>query len=183
MNIVFIAGIGHSGSTLLNFILGAQSNTFSIGEIDKFINNDTKKVFVERYLKREKYPCSCGKNPGDCPFWSEFGKFITSVENKSYIENYQYATSLIRQQFGAAYMIDSSKNIHALRRVASVVSKLNDTVNLKVIHLSKDVRNFTASNIRSKRLKSVLKNFKKWNTQNSKFETFLNENDISYMNV
>jgi hypothetical protein len=183
MNIVFIAGIGHSGSTLLDFMLGAKPKTFSVGEIDKFINDATSEVFFERYLKREKYPCSCGKRPGECPFWSKFRNYIDSEGPKSYQDTYHYVLSLVQQQFGASHMIDSSKNIHALRRTVAALSKSKSTVNLKVIHLTKDVRNLAASNIRSKREKSVLKNFKKWSSQNIQFEKFLNEQEISFINV
>lgn len=183
MNIVFIAGIGHSGSTLLDLLLGSQPQTVSLGEIDKIIHNKTRNLFMERYIYREKYPCSCGKNPSECPFWSEFGAYIEKKSNMSYAHYYQKAIDLAEERFGAVYIVDSSKNIHALRRLTEAFSVSKTSVNLKVIHLVKDVRNLAASNIRSNRVNGVLRNFKKWNTQNTAFENFLKKHNVSFLNV
>lgn len=183
MNIVFIAGIGHSGSTLLDLLLGSQAQTVSLGEIDKIIHSKTREMFMERYIYREKYPCSCGKKPSLCPFWSEFSTYIIKNENMSYADYYQKAIDITEKRFGALYIVDSSKNIHALRRLTEALSMSVKSVTFKVIHLVKDVRNLAASNIRSNRVTGVLRNIKKWTSQNNTFETFLMEHHISYMNV
>jgi hypothetical protein len=56
---VYIVGSGHSGSTLLDLILGAHSAAFSLGEIDRF---DQYRLSNGR--------CTCGEPMGTCPFWS-----------------------------------------------------------------------------------------------------------------
>ncbi len=55
---IFITGSGHSGSTLVDLILGAHSKIFSIGEIKQW----------ERYIHENKY-CSCEREVVNCPFW------------------------------------------------------------------------------------------------------------------
>jgi hypothetical protein len=57
---IYIIGSGHSGSTLLDLILGTHSQIFSIGEIKQF----------EKYI-RERKLCTCGKVVTECSFWSE----------------------------------------------------------------------------------------------------------------
>jgi len=57
---IYIIGSGHSGSTLLDLILGAHSQIFSIGEIKQF----------EKYI-RERKLCTCGRVVTECSFWSE----------------------------------------------------------------------------------------------------------------
>jgi len=61
---IYIAGHGHSGSTLLEMTLGNHPDIFAMGEIEKlslqFARDDTS-----------KYPglCSCGKRPFHCNVW------------------------------------------------------------------------------------------------------------------
>ncbi|MFN0094442.1 MAG: sulfotransferase [Dehalococcoidia bacterium] len=65
--IVFIAGVGRSGSTLMDRILGQTPGVVSVGEIYRF--------WVHRYLSRAW--CSCGSLVSACPFW---GRVATHLE-------------------------------------------------------------------------------------------------------
>ncbi|NEQ24618.1 MAG: sulfotransferase, partial [Microcoleus sp. SIO2G3] len=60
----FIAGAGHSGSTLLGFILGSHSQGFYCGEAAKsrYLQDDSKKL-IKRVCKL------CGEN---CQIWGDF---------------------------------------------------------------------------------------------------------------
>lgn len=55
---VQICCVGHSGSTLLNMILGTHSDIVSVGEL-MHLSEDW-----------EKGRCICGQSLKDCPFWS-----------------------------------------------------------------------------------------------------------------
>ncbi len=60
-SIVHIIGSGHSGSTLLDMILGGHSQVSSLGEVHSLY-----------FLLRGSGPgylCTCGESVGDCPFW------------------------------------------------------------------------------------------------------------------
>jgi hypothetical protein len=62
INIIYIAGAGRSGSTLLDAILGESNNAFSLGEVRQ----------IWKYLlKYKKAKCSCGKIIFECPFWEK----------------------------------------------------------------------------------------------------------------
>lgn len=59
---LYIGGCGHSGSTLLDMLLGGHSKISATGEIHRFylsLNSDEK-------LHR----CTCGESVWTCPFWS-----------------------------------------------------------------------------------------------------------------
>lgn len=61
--LIYIAGSGHSGSTLLNMLLDSHEEISGLGEIHRFslaIKNDIKPLL-----------CSCGKTVLVCPFWVE----------------------------------------------------------------------------------------------------------------
>jgi len=56
--LVSIVGAGHSGSTLLDMILGGHSSMLSLGEITRF----------DEYRVAE-LPCTCGHAVHSCTFW------------------------------------------------------------------------------------------------------------------
>jgi hypothetical protein len=95
--VCFIAGAGHSGSTLLGFILGSHSDGFYCGEAAKtrFLQDDSKKL-IKRVCK------ICG---ADCPLWGNF------TVNPS-IDLYEQ----VAQQVQKPLIIDSSKNVDWIQR-------------------------------------------------------------------
>ncbi len=62
---VYIAGRGHSGSTLLTLLLGRHERISSMGEVA----NLSLQCYRDH---RTRWPglCSCGERPFDCPVWS-----------------------------------------------------------------------------------------------------------------
>lgn len=56
--LVSIIGAGHSGSTLLDLVLGNHSEIQSVGEISNW----------DQYIHQQK-ECSCGAPPQSCEFW------------------------------------------------------------------------------------------------------------------
>ncbi len=60
-SILYISAEGHSGTTLLDVILGNQQNAFSSGELV---------FFAQKGIKNKEY-CSCGNPVPDCQIWSD----------------------------------------------------------------------------------------------------------------
>jgi hypothetical protein len=60
LTVIYIAGAGRSGSTVLDRILGTLPGVTSC--------NETIRVWKNGFL--ENMGCSCGLDFGDCPFWS-----------------------------------------------------------------------------------------------------------------
>lgn len=57
-NFTFVMAHSFSGSTLLSFLLGAHSETATVGE-----------MFIAHGIDPETYVCSCGERIGECSFW------------------------------------------------------------------------------------------------------------------
>jgi len=71
MKVIFIAGAGRSGSTLLDLILGELDRCFSVGEL--------RQVF-KKFIGKNAL-CSCGKPYKECNFWA---KILTQECLKSF---------------------------------------------------------------------------------------------------
>lgn len=62
INLIYIASIGRSGSTLLESMLGAHSQIATCGELH---------IWPHEIAQGGVRPCACGKSSVDCPFWAE----------------------------------------------------------------------------------------------------------------
>jgi hypothetical protein len=60
--VVYIAGCGRSGSTVLDLSLGQTDGWFSMGEFRLFW-----------HALRDHWRCSCGHDVTECPFWAKAG--------------------------------------------------------------------------------------------------------------
>lgn len=67
--VVFIMGHWHSGSTLLDLLLGSHPECFSLGELNRLSRQLT---FHRNSEEKDKtYPKLCGVCTTRCPFWNE----------------------------------------------------------------------------------------------------------------
>jgi hypothetical protein len=67
--VIYIAGAGYSGSTLLSFLLNSSPEIASVGEA-------TGPHLAEK--NQPTFPCSCGAVLKDCEFWREIGDQMRS---------------------------------------------------------------------------------------------------------
>ncbi len=63
--LIYIAGSGHSGSTLLDMMLGGHSQISSLGEVHRLTMNACAKTDFELHR------CTCGLTVEACPFWQK----------------------------------------------------------------------------------------------------------------
>lgn len=61
INLIYIASIGRSGTTLLDSMLGAHSHIATVGEFE---------IWPHEIRQGGVRPCSCGEHVHDCPFWT-----------------------------------------------------------------------------------------------------------------
>ena len=125
--LVYIAGYGRSGSTLLDIVLGDHPDLASVGALHNL------PAWLEGDL-----PCACGKPFSRCPFWSAVGEkagpimLVTdedqrAIEGRSalvrrlwrgrdsqlderYTRSQRALWSALRQVSGAEVVVDSSKS-------------------------------------------------------------------------
>ncbi len=63
LRVGYLAGSGHTGSTLMALLMDAHPQVVSVGETSFKPSN--------RRRRRFSLPCSCGKTFAECPFWTE----------------------------------------------------------------------------------------------------------------
>lgn len=61
--LVYITGSGHSGSTLLDRLLGSHPDIAALGEVHRFS--------LGLHRSEKPFRCDCGETISDCAFWSE----------------------------------------------------------------------------------------------------------------
>ncbi|SIR46648.1 sulfotransferase family protein [Halanaerobium kushneri] len=159
--IVYIAGYGRSGSTLLERILGSNKKLFGLGEV-KFLFNSL--------MDNDSY-CSCGEKILKCDYWSKVIK-ETNLNDINYLQelerlrrkneylhtiifnNKNEYTEILNDLYKSfieytptetKYVIDSSKTARDSFFRPFILSK---NLNVKVIHLVRDGRGCMWSNIK-----------------------------------
>ena len=63
MKVLYIAGVGRSGSTLLERMLGAVPGAVNTGELNAIFSR----------VSQQDQRCGCGEPFSECPFWREVG--------------------------------------------------------------------------------------------------------------
>ena len=159
LRVVYIAGVGRSGSTVLDSVLGNHALIQSVGELSRLSSD----AWIQNFY------CSCGKRSEDCPFWSAVRQSWCSVnggvtvqqynEIQSEVENFHQWPSMLRERWknsrtfqvyaeqtvlllkaiqsvsGSAVIVDSSK---AVERALAL--SLIPEIDLRIIQLVRDPR-------------------------------------------
>ncbi len=74
--LLYVLGSGHSGSSLLDALLGLSPDTQSTGELHRLSLEPAERL------------CSCGATLDNCPYWTSIREFIASAEHTQ-IETWQ----------------------------------------------------------------------------------------------
>lgn len=72
IKVIYIAGSGRSGSTLLSRLLGSLDGIFNIGEGGR--------TWTRSDMRRTSLHCSCGCLVENCPFWRGWGDALPALE-------------------------------------------------------------------------------------------------------
>lgn len=99
-NVLYIAGYGRSGSTLIEMILGSNEKIYALGELTNF--NDIR--------ENNEAKCSCGDLVVNCSFWNRVLKdFGLNKENLTGEEEIIWESIFKNINKEVDYLIDSSK--------------------------------------------------------------------------
>ena len=101
--LVYIGGYGHSGSTLLEYLMAGSPMVLSCGEVDSTIR--------ERNNNSKEKRCSCGRAAADCTLWG----FFHSSDSARRLTHAELLHTLIQRTDGKyAAIINSSKTAWGL---------------------------------------------------------------------
>lgn len=142
IKVIYILGSGHSGSTLVDLVLGSHSAIESGGEFAKYID------YVDPASPRpaEKRLCTCGVAVDACPHWqavrvklrSDYGSDLLNtkaVDDAEFERANARVIAAILSTTGKSIFCDSSKQTErCLQLMAS------DRFDLWVVHLVRDGR-------------------------------------------
>jgi len=134
--LLYIAGSSHSGSTLLDLLLGSHPSIESVGEAKKI------PAVAARILAGENPLCTCREPVVTCPFWRR----VMPADPAELRRNAAANAALFRSALAAGgkqIALDSSKTIGRAEMLAR--SELFD---LTLVHLVRDSRAIAYSNRR-----------------------------------
>lgn len=166
--VIYIAGLGHSGSTILDMSLGCGKNVIGLGEIMAYVRRKDKMYDL-------KSTCSCGKKGFECDFWKDTLAIVNQANNetKAYFKIVEY----FFEKYGSdKVLVDSSKNSY------SYLQKLNKDYDLKVIFLTRDFRSWAFS-MSTRKKTPVFYAILRWWAEIKKLELMLKKMNIEYLNV
>lgn len=143
---IYVAGSGHSGSTLLEmFVSGAQCNV-GLGEIFQLV--DRRNPIIKNL---DGHLCSCGSGVADCVFWRPVIARLAKIPRGDENERYRALGEAVAAHFSPdTVMVDSSKTLDGLERAIA-----SDAFDIKVLHLVRDVRSWLVSMQKSYRRNGV----------------------------
>jgi hypothetical protein len=116
--ILYIAGAGRSGSTLIEMILGNLPGFFSVGEIR----------FFWEYITRPDVFCGCGEALDACPFWAPVATELSVGHGLDLQEMAHLATKLDRTRQTLLMNSPLDINEHTRKPLTSGLAQLYDLV-------------------------------------------------------
>jgi len=181
--VVFVASLAHSGSTLLDMIIGAHQSAVSMGEIWNAL----------RRANDPQRQCTCGKTADDCPVWGPLLEWSRKNTSASMDKKYASVIDAVRNEYGNdVFIVDSSKQTKPLELVVS-----NPDIEAKILFLVKDIRSYIISHRekstinrtnKTRNLKTLydryfLYNIYRWYRGNAEIEKFLRSRSLGYFQI
>ena len=155
MKLVYIVGMGRSGSTLLDILLDAHSRVKALGGIRR----------IAHYVRN--HPCPCGATSfRQCPFWSRveqelvsrYGRGLTDLavnagDEATFREDNRLLFETASEVGGTPYVTDNSKSAGRLRRLLQ-----SPEIEVIPVHVIRDPRG-RAQSLRKRKNQSYIPTF------------------------
>lgn len=146
IKVIYILSSGHSGSTLLDLLLGSHSQIESLGEIEKFNHYFPNTPNALTTLSPEKRICTCGSHVKNCEYWARvkaaiqenghtFNIDLKDSNHQRFSENNHILMGTILNVTQKSIICDSSKSYSRLQSLMK-----SDLFEVFVLHLVRDGR-------------------------------------------
>ena len=144
IKIIYILGDGHSGSTILDLILGSHTEIEGVGELTTF--DRYKQYLLKDKTASKDFLCACGATIDKCGYWNKIMDRLSAAvdpsaleinpKNREEFENYNHAImKAVLEVSGKRIICDSSKELHRLTRLSQ-----GEDFDIFIIHLVRDAR-------------------------------------------
>jgi hypothetical protein len=110
MHLIYIISLGHSGSTLLDCLLGTHPNFISSGEL-RYLNWQLERTKSEIISVERQNVCTCLKDFRSCEFWSKVFSVINSKVGIDFSANPSLFELSFFNQFGYGNSGSVSRNL------------------------------------------------------------------------
>jgi len=172
--VVYIAGNGHSGSTILDMCLGAHPGIIGLGEIANILLASSHKLEENNFTKIK---CSCGNDMCNCDFWMGVREWLRDNPCGDINDKWKFLLTFFQKKYGKEkVLIDSSKTKH------EYLLFLNDYCDLYVIFLVRDYRSWVYSRF-SRHGHNIFMLMLHWYINNIRIYNFLKKNNLNVLVV
>lgn len=134
--VIYIAGHGHSGSTLLDLIIGSHSRVESVGEV-------TQKGLTRLMQRPQEELCTCGRPFSQCPYWQanlDHLRELGIISPKDVLIRSDELIKVVLRASDKSVYLESTKSIDRLQYFLS-----SPNLDLHIIHIVRDPRATVAS--------------------------------------
>jgi hypothetical protein len=132
MRVVYILGLAHSGTTIIDRILSCYPGVIGLGEVEHIIRK------IERQTIHN-LSCPCGAKTAACPFWKE----ITTKRYDSPAAFFSEVVATAGKQ-GYSTVIDSSKSVGTSSQYSRMLAR-GEISDLAVLRIVRDPRGWVHS--------------------------------------
>lgn len=172
VNVLYITGESHSGSTLLTLLLGAHDRVFAAGEVKAFshkaIHNYIRKFrpeLLDANIHEQAEiifdrPCTCGTSQiRDCPVWQAIDIYVQAnygrtlqdidvglVDHNTFVRDNRILFEAVQGVSGADWLVDSSKSLARLNSLRTIPE-----LNIVTVHLVRNPLGVVYSEYKRKR--------------------------------
>lgn len=175
MRLVYIMGLGHSGSTFLEYVLCSLNGVLGLGEFENlYVNAESAWVDGSPPAPR----CSCGMKASECSFWAQLMPAVD--ENKAMW--YKRCIRHVREYDKSIHtVIDTSKTGSGLTNWIRLYQE-GVVTELSLILLYRDPRGWVVSEVKNRKRKSrpskhIVSHFIHWQREYSRFFRFIRGTD------
>jgi len=174
---LFIAGLEHSGTTLLSQMLSTSKQVLALGEVGQFFSRKHMKNYLHRWGELEDVKrCSCGVDWSDCHFWQPLIDKNGVYDDQDLQYAYKDLLNHIQNNHDYDVIVDSSKSLSYLNAMlASLAHCTPESVDALVLLVAKDPRGFAYSMGRKNPTETtILSYFSKMNLWRGIYQEVLN---------
>jgi len=179
--LIQVVGLGHSGTTLLDAVLGSASGIVGVGEalrtLDQSITPNSGIFRDQREGRFQDTLCSCGATVEECPVWTPLHTALTGAETRSVADSMSRLWTAAKENTpDMQYLLDSTP------AGLSYTADLTDQFDVRLVFIVRDIRSWGASQARRRNI-ALHRAYAKWHKQVPEIQQRLQAKGLPYMRI
>ena len=139
MRVVYILGLAHTGTTIIDRILSCYPGVIGLGEVEHIFRKIDRQTI-------HKLSCPCGAKSSECPFWKD----VTARKYASTGEFFSEIVANARTQ-GYSTIVDSSKSVGTSSQYSRMAAR-GEISDLSLLRVVRDPRGWVHSMARREKV-------------------------------